>query len=81
MAQASALRESHLSGLKLLNRGKVRDIYAIDELKFLTQYNIEPVVAAEAALEETMGALGNFGVIVRGAYGEHSQNIGDLTIY
>jgi len=30
MAQASALRESHLSGLKLLNRGKVRDIYDVD---------------------------------------------------
>src|SRR5262245_63016961 len=27
------------------------NIYAIDELKFLTQYNIEPVVASENALE------------------------------
>src|SRR5262252_2897142 len=27
------------------------NIYAIDELKFLTQYNIEPVVASEAGLE------------------------------
>jgi type IV pilus assembly protein PilB len=27
------------------------NIYAIDELKFLTQYNIEPVVASEQALE------------------------------
>src|SRR6476660_4855371 len=27
------------------------NIYAIDELKFLTQYNIEPVVASEAAVE------------------------------
>jgi type IV pilus assembly protein PilB len=30
------------------------NIYAIDELKFLTQYNIEPVVAAEAAIEEAL---------------------------
>jgi type IV pilus assembly protein PilB len=30
------------------------NIYAIDELKFLTQYNIEPVVAAEAAIEESI---------------------------
>ena len=27
------------------------NIYAIDELKFLTQYNIHPVVASEAAVE------------------------------
>ncbi|HUS63161.1 MAG TPA: ATPase, T2SS/T4P/T4SS family, partial [Kofleriaceae bacterium] len=30
------------------------NIFAIDELKFLTQYNIEPVVAAEAAIEESI---------------------------
>src|SRR5258708_34939868 len=30
------------------------NIYAIDELKFLTQYNIEPVVATEASVEQTM---------------------------
>ena len=30
------------------------NIYAIDELKFLTQYNIEPVVASETAIEETI---------------------------
>ena len=30
------------------------NIYAIDELKFLTQYNIEPVVAAEIAIEEAI---------------------------
>ena len=30
------------------------NIYAIDELKFLTSYNIEPVVAAEAAIEEAI---------------------------
>lgn len=30
------------------------NIYAIDELKFLTQYNIEPVVAAESAIEDSL---------------------------
>jgi type IV pilus assembly protein PilB len=30
------------------------NIFAIDELKFLTQYNIEPVVASEAAIEEAI---------------------------
>jgi len=30
------------------------NIYAIDELKFITQYNIEPVVAAEAAIEDAI---------------------------
>jgi type IV pilus assembly protein PilB len=30
------------------------NIYAIDELKFLTQYNIEPVVSSEAALEAAL---------------------------
>jgi type IV pilus assembly protein PilB len=30
------------------------NIYAIDELKFLTQYNIEPVVASEAAIEANL---------------------------
>ncbi|HET6614004.1 MAG TPA: type IV-A pilus assembly ATPase PilB [Kofleriaceae bacterium] len=33
------------------------NIYAIDELKFLTQYHIEPVVAAEAAIE---AAIANY---------------------
>lgn len=31
------------------------NIFAIDELKFLTQYNIEPVVASEAAIDEAIG--------------------------
>ncbi len=31
------------------------NIYAIDELKFLTQYNIEPVVASEAMVEAALG--------------------------
>jgi type IV pilus assembly protein PilB len=30
------------------------NIYAIDELKFLTQYNIEPVVASEASVESAL---------------------------
>src|SRR4051812_12517094 len=30
------------------------NIYAIDELKFLTQYNIEPVVASEASVEQAL---------------------------
>jgi type IV pilus assembly protein PilB len=30
------------------------NIYAIDELKFLTQYNIEPVVAAESSIDEAI---------------------------
>jgi type IV pilus assembly protein PilB len=30
------------------------NIYAIDELKFLTQYNIEPVVASEPSIEATI---------------------------
>jgi type IV pilus assembly protein PilB len=30
------------------------NIYAIDELKFLTQYNIEPVVSTESAIEEAI---------------------------
>jgi type IV pilus assembly protein PilB len=30
------------------------NIYAIDELKFLTQYNIEPVVASEPAIDEAI---------------------------
>ena len=30
------------------------NIYAIDELKFLTQYHIEPVVAAESAIEQAI---------------------------
>ena len=30
------------------------NIFAIDELKFLTQYNIEPVVASESSIEEAI---------------------------
>ena len=31
------------------------NIYAIDELKFLTQYNIDPVVASDGAIETALG--------------------------
>src|SRR6476619_4073208 len=31
------------------------NIYAIDELKFLTQYNIEPVVASDQQIEDALG--------------------------
>jgi type IV pilus assembly protein PilB len=37
------------------------NIFAIDELKFLTQYNIEPVVASEAAIEEAVEKYYNKG--------------------
>jgi type IV pilus assembly protein PilB len=30
------------------------NIYAIDELKFVTQYNVEPVVASETAIEQAL---------------------------
>jgi len=30
------------------------NIYAIDEIKFITQYNIEPVVASESAIEDAI---------------------------
>ena len=45
------------------------NIFAIDELKFLTQYNIEPVVAAENAIEEAIARyydIGVRGVLIRG---------------
>ena len=35
------------------------NIYAIDELKFLTQYNIEPVVASDSALRGWISSLGS----------------------
>ena len=35
------------------------NIFAIDELKFLTQYNIEPVVASEASIEEAIARYYN----------------------
>ncbi len=37
------------------------NIFAIDELKFLTQYNIEPVVASEGAIDEAIERYYNKG--------------------
>jgi type IV pilus assembly protein PilB len=67
------------------------NIYAIDELKFLTQYNIEPVVASEAGLEAALSRyydkgpdldqmIGEFDVdnVDFSATGEDSINVVDL---
>lgn len=66
------------------------NIYAIDELKFLTQYNIEPVVAAESAIEDAVmryydkgpdldEMIGEFDEDVEFEHGdEESVNIVDL---
>ena len=34
--------------------GDPSNIYAIDDIKFLTGYNVEPVVASEQAIEEAI---------------------------
>ncbi len=68
------------------------NIYAIDELKFLTQYNIEPVVSSEGALEaalsryydkgpdldQMMGELGDIDNVDFAATGDDAINIVDL---
>jgi type IV pilus assembly protein PilB len=68
------------------------NIYAIDELKFLTQYNIEPVVSSEGALEaalsryydkgpdldQMMGELGDIDNIDFAAGIDDAVNIVDL---
>ncbi len=68
------------------------NIYAIDELKFLTQYNIEPVVSSEGALEaalsryydkgpdldQMMGELGDIDNVDFSAGMDESVNIVDL---
>src|SRR6478752_6380262 len=68
------------------------NIYAIDELKFLTQYNIEPVVASEAGLEaalsryydkgpdldQMVGELGDIDNDDFSAGGDEAVNIVDL---
>src|SRR6476660_588046 len=63
------------------------NIYAIDELKFLTQYNIEPVVASEAALSryydkgpDLDALLGDFDVdnVDYAAASDESVNVVDL---
>jgi protein arginine kinase len=37
-----------------------------------------PALAMIGQVEETLSSLGSFGLIVRGAYGEHSEHTGDL---
>ncbi len=68
------------------------NIYAIDELKFLTQYNIEPVVSSEGALEaalsryydkgpdldQMMGELGDIDNVDFSAGADDAVNIVDL---
>ena len=67
------------------------NIYAIDELKFLTQYNIDPVVASEASLEAALSKyfdkgpdldqmIGEFDVenVDYSAGGDDSVNVVDL---
>ncbi|MDB4954634.1 MAG: type pilus assembly ATPase PilB, partial [Myxococcales bacterium] len=49
------------------------NIYAIDELKFLTQYNIEPVVASEASVEQALSRYYDKGP-------DLDQMVGDLDI-
>nr|MBA3458985.1 Flp pilus assembly complex ATPase component TadA [Deltaproteobacteria bacterium] len=49
------------------------NIYAIDELKFLTQYNIEPVVASESQLEAALSRYYDKGP-------DLDQMMGDLDI-
>src|SRR5690348_2642815 len=68
------------------------NIYAIDELKFLTQYNIEPVVASEASLEaalsryydkgpdldQMVGELGDVDAVDYAAVTDDAVNVVDL---
>jgi type IV pilus assembly protein PilB len=66
------------------------NIYAIDEIKFITQYNIEPVVASEQAIEDSIlryydkgpdldKVIGEFDEDVEFEHGEdESVNIVDL---
>src|SRR5499425_3460959 len=50
--QVIPVRRSHAT--LIVAMADPSNIYAIDELKFLTQYNIEPVVASEGALEAAL---------------------------
>src|SRR5689334_23557914 len=68
------------------------NIYAIDELKFLTQYNIEPVVASEAGVEaalsryydkgpdldQMVGELGDIDNVDYTSAADESVNVVDL---
>src|SRR5262249_48052755 len=51
------------------------NIFAIDELKFLTQYNIEPVVAAEASIEEAISRYYDHGPNLDDMLGEFDEDI------
>jgi len=51
------------------------NIYAIDELKFLTQYNIEPVVASEAAIEESIARYYDKGPDLDAMIGEFDEDV------
>lgn len=37
-----------------------------------------PALAMVGQIEESLASLGNFGLVVRGAYGEHTENTGDM---
>ncbi|MEN6626670.1 MAG: ATP--guanido phosphotransferase [Candidatus Sumerlaeia bacterium] len=37
-----------------------------------------PALAMVGQIEESLGNLNNYGLIVRGAYGEHTENLGDM---
>src|SRR5215813_14360247 len=55
------------------------NIYAIDELKFLTQYNIEPVVASESALEAALSRYYDKGPDLDQMMGEFDVDNVDFT--
>ena len=55
------------------------NIYAIDELKFLTQYNIEPVVASEGALEAALSRYYDKGPDLDQMMGEFDVDNVDFT--
>jgi len=55
------------------------NIYAIDELKFLTQYNIEPVVASENALEAALSRYYDKGPDLDAMLGEFDVDNVDFT--
>ena len=51
------------------------NIFAIDELKFLTQYNIEPVVTSENALESALSRYYDKGPDLDQMMGELDENV------
>jgi type IV pilus assembly protein PilB len=55
------------------------NIYAIDELKFLTQYNIEPVVASDQQLEDALGRYFDKGPDLDAMMGEFDVDAVDFT--